>query len=118
MARDKRRILHVPARFMLLVAAGLWLPNQAPAGDVETAERNAEAALRVGDVESALRELTFAAKAGNAEAQFRLAALYRIGRGVAPNDAAAFEWMRQAAVNGHVEAQAQLGSFYLQGRGT
>ena len=52
------------------------------------------------------------AEPADAEAQYQLALRYVTGAGVAPDEAAALRWMRQAAEQGHVGAQYQLGSYY------
>ena len=57
------------------------------------------------------------AQGGDAEAQYQLASLYRSGRGVAQDDAAAFRWMKAAAEKGHANAQFNLAKMYLAGRG-
>ena len=77
-----------------IIAIALGAQSAAPASAQEltaappkaAAAQTGEAALRAGDFARAARELEAAAKAGNAEAQFRLAGLYRSGRGVAQSD--------------------------------
>jgi hypothetical protein len=76
-----------------------------------------EAALRIADYDTAAKALEAHAKKGVAEAQYRLAGLYRTGRGVTQNDAHAFQWMRSAAEQGHAAATEQLGMMLRTGRG-
>ena len=77
-----------------------------------------DSSVRAGAFQEAASLLEKQAKAGNAGAQYELGSLYRIGKGVAQDDAAAFYWMREAAQNGHVRAQYSLATMYLTGRGT
>jgi TPR repeat protein len=77
----------------------------------------ADAALRMGAFDRAANLLEQQAKAGDAEAQYKLASLYRLGRGVPQDEAAAFRWMKSAAERGHAEAQLNLAKMYLAGRG-
>jgi hypothetical protein len=77
----------------------------------------ADAALRAGAFDRAANVLQQQAKAGDPEAQYRLASLYRLGRGVEQDEAAAFRWMKSAAERGHAEAQLNLAKMYLAGRG-
>src|SRR5260370_19050420 len=58
------------------------------------------------------------AESRNSEAQYRLASLYRIGRGVPRDDLLAFKWMKAAAEQNHANAQFNLARMYLAGRGT
>ena len=58
-----------------------------------------------------------AADQNNAEAQFRLAALYRDGRGVTRDMAAAAEWYHKAAELGNASAQGTLAILYSMGQG-
>ncbi len=81
-------------------------------------DRAVESSVRSGAYSEAAALLETQAHAGNAEAQYQLASLYRIGRGVAQNETEAFRWMQQAANAGHVRAQYSLASMYLGGRGT
>ena len=77
----------------------------------------ADAALRAGAFDRAANVLQQQAKAGDPEAQYRLASLYRLGRGLEQDEAAAFRWMKSAAERGHAEAQLNLAKMYLAGRG-
>lgn len=103
------------ASFLALAAAhtpaNLCAQEQKKSGAVESP-------VRSGAYAEAAALLEKHARAGNADAQYQLASLYRIGRGVAHDDAEAFRWMRQAAKAGHVRAQYSLASTYLNGRGT
>src|SRR6185312_1800004 len=77
----------------------------------------ADAALRAGAFDRAANLLEQQAKAGDPEAQYKLASLYRLGRGVEQDEAAAFRWMKAAAERGHADAQLNLAKMYLAGRG-
>lgn len=58
-----------------------------------------------------------AAKQGDADAQFQLGEMYRDGRGVPRDYAAAIAWYRKAAQQGNVDGQFGLGSMYKWGFG-
>ena len=74
-------------------------------GSAQEVPASAESALRAGQFQRAAALFEQQAKAGDAEAQYRLASLYRLGRGVEQDDAAAFRWMKLAAGQGHADAQ-------------
>jgi TPR repeat protein len=74
-------------------------------------------AVRTGDFGRAATLLRKLADAGNPEAQYRLASLYRTGRGVPQDDLLAFKWMKAAAEQNHGSAQFNLAKMYLSGRG-
>jgi len=57
------------------------------------------------------------AEKGDAAAELQLAGLYRAGRGVARDEAAAIRWYRAAAEKGLPEAQFELGKIYDTGVG-
>jgi len=57
------------------------------------------------------------AEKGDAAAELQLAGLYRAGRGVARDEAAAIHWYRAAAEKGLPEAQFELGKIYDTGVG-
>jgi uncharacterized protein len=79
--------------------------------------RSIDSALLTGQFKQAAVLLARSANAGNAAAQYQLASLYRLGRGVPPDEALAFKWMRAAAEQGHLKAKFNLGAMYLAGRG-
>ena len=107
-----------PLVFLSCVAlAAACLPALSWAQDMHES-RAVESSVRSGNYNEAAALLETQARAGNAEAQYQLASLYRIGRGVAQNEAEAFRWMQQAANVGHIRAQYSLASMYLAGRGT
>jgi len=53
----------------------------------------------------------------NTDAQFYLARMYTLGRGVASNDKEAIKWYRKAAQLGHLTSQIYLGVIYFNGFG-
>jgi TPR repeat protein len=73
--------------------------------------------VRSGQFEQAAAVLRRAAEAGNADAQYKLASLYKLGRGVPQDDEQSFRWMKAAAEKGHQRAQLNLGRMLLTGRG-
>lgn len=58
-----------------------------------------------------------AALQGYADSQFRLGALYELGRGVAQDRDEALKWYLLAAKQGQARAQLKVGGMYEQGRG-
>src|SRR5215470_11692840 len=79
--------------------------------------RAADQAVRTGDFSRAATLLRRSAESGNSEAQYRLASLYRSGRGVPQDELLAFKWMKAAAEQNHPNAQFNLATMYLAGRG-
>jgi uncharacterized protein len=57
------------------------------------------------------------AEEGDAKAQFALAVMYDMGRGVPQSRAESVKWWRRAAERGHAGAQFALASIYLEGKG-
>lgn len=57
------------------------------------------------------------AERGDMEAQFELAEMYKAGRGVPRDAAAAATWYDKAAAQGYMPAQFELGCMYLNGLG-
>ena len=53
-----------------------------------------------------------AALKGHADAQFNLALLYELGRGVPPNPEKAIYWYKLAAAHGHWNAQYNLARLF------
>ena len=81
------------------------------------ASSEVDMAVRQGAFATAAKLLEKAAHAGNPEAQYQLASLYRSGRGVGQDDAAAMKWMKAAASQEHPKAQFNLAKMLLAGRG-
>src|SRR5882672_2833876 len=108
------RVLSVGALGWALLVAGA--DNGCAQGDRKGAP-GIDSAVRSGQFEQAATILKRAADAGNVEAQYELAALYRLGRGVAQDDQQSFRWMKAAAEKGHQKAQLNLGRMLLTGRG-
>ena len=103
---------------MLIGAGADSTPSFAEApGGQNAAMSPADEAVRTGDFGRAATLLRKLAEAGNPEAQYRLASLYRTGRGVAQDDMLAFTWMKAAAERNHTSAQFNLAKMYLAGRG-
>ncbi|HEY5047079.1 MAG TPA: TetR family transcriptional regulator [Rhizomicrobium sp.] len=66
----------------------------------------------------AARWLTLAAQQGDPLAAFKLATLYRSGRGVAADSAQAFRWFDSAARKGNCRAMQNLAVAFAEGWGT
>src|SRR6266478_64705 len=107
--------------YWLLPAATLVAGSAASFAQVasdETAIMNAiDHTVRTREFDRAATVLRKFAESGNSEAQYRLASLYRIGRGVPQDDLLAFKWMKAAAEQNHANAQFNLARMYLAGRG-
>ncbi|UVO52361.1 SPOR domain-containing protein [Sphingomonas sp. SUN019] len=58
-----------------------------------------------GDYRKAVDEWRGPATAGDADAQFNMGQAYKLGRGVAVDQAIAIEWYRKAALQNHAQAQ-------------
>lgn len=67
------------------------------------------------DPQLAARWFEQAANMGHAPAQYRLAGLYREGRGVAKDPAAAFQWFDRAATQGHILAMHNAAVLLAEG---
>jgi serine/threonine protein kinase len=74
-------------------------------------------AYESGNFIEAFRILEPLATAGDPIAQFKIATLYREGRGVLANNSLSLRWMREAAWQGQNEAQVALARMYLNGIG-
>ena len=57
------------------------------------------------------------AEQGDPTAQYNIATLYRLGRGVRADPVVATEWYQRAALLGHARSQVNLGRLYLSGTG-
>lgn len=74
-------------------------------------------AFNRGEYATAFRELARPAWRGDREAQYYLARLYELGRGVEKNPAEAVHYFRHAAEKGHPQAQHRLGMALVLGEG-
>jgi uncharacterized protein len=94
----------------VLAAGAIVIGGPATAGVPEGVEK-----WRAGEYKAAVTEwLPFAAR-GDAHALFNLGQAYKLGRGVAKNEAIAQEYYRKAATRGHGPAQEKLGiTLYAQ----
>lgn len=75
------------------------------------------AAHAAGRLKSAAVLFRKAAEQGHAIAQFNLALMYELGRGVAKDEQQAVFWYQKAANQGHAVAQTCLSSMFSEGRG-
>ena len=66
--------------------------------------------IRQRDYQQAVKLLGPLLKQNNAIAQFRMAGLYRAGKGIKRNQSKAIEYYEKAALNGHIDAQYTLAS--------
>ncbi|MCB2106428.1 MAG: sel1 repeat family protein [Rhodobacteraceae bacterium] len=96
--------------FAILPAAPSW-------GDARSDLDTAEKSFQAGDYANTLKLVRPLAEAGNAEAQRNLGVMYRTGRGVDKDIAAAIDWYRKSADQGFADAQFQLGVIYANGEG-
>src|SRR5215471_12775975 len=109
-------MFRVAAGLLTLLAAGSGAALAQASGEVP-AIPSVNAAVRNGEFAQAANLLAKSAEAGNVEAQYQLASLYRLGRGLPQDDGLAFKWMKKAAERGHVRAQFNLAKMLLAGRG-
>jgi len=99
--------MHGPRRYLSLLLLGLLLA-QPVFGDGEQSLSEIDTLIRMRDYPQAVRRLEPLAAKGNPEALYRLAGLYRIGRGVGKNFDIAKSLYLEAAGAGHAEAQFAL----------
>jgi hypothetical protein len=98
---------------LLLSLVLIVLAGSAAAGPYE----DGVAASERGDYVAAMALWRPLADEGAAQAQYRVAVLYDLGRGVARDYQAAVAWYRKAADRGHANAQHNLGTMYELGEG-
>ncbi|UCH73767.1 MAG: sel1 repeat family protein [Rhodospirillales bacterium] len=79
--------------------------------------RKAIALSREGRFVDAVPWYRAAAERGHVDAQFMLGTMYRTGRGVSRDDAAAAYWYQQASIAGNAWAQFSLGTMHIRGEG-
>jgi uncharacterized protein len=73
------------------------------------------AANQRGDYAAALADWRPLADQGNPDAQFRIGAMYELGRGVVRDHAQAKTWFIRAAENGSAISQLTMASMYVTG---
>ncbi len=116
MVKSKKKAAFLAVSGLSLLCSLPLLPLEV--AKAQSGELKAESKAPSGLFETAAALLEKRAHQGNSDDQYRLASLYRIGRGVPQNDTLAFAWMVKAANNGHARAQYSLATLYLAGRGT
>lgn len=84
------------------------------AGPVRADVKAGVDAWSAGDYATAVKEWREPAAKGDPDAQFNLAQAYRLGRGVAQDDAKALELYATAAKSGHIEAADHYGLMLFQ----
>jgi uncharacterized protein len=77
----------------------------------------AHRAIEKGDYDKAVLLISDLAIDGNATAQYELALLYEVGKGVGKSEEEAVNWFSEAADQGNKQAQHKLGSYYARGIG-
>ena len=112
--RPLRPSLTAPKWVCAALAVGLLIASATPAWS-QTGDPYA--AYQRGEFAAAARAFEPLAVRGDADAQYGLAVLYDLGRGVARDLQAAAAWYRQAAEQGVSEAQFNLGAMYANGEG-
>jgi cell division septation protein DedD len=95
----------------LLIGCGLLATIAAPA--LAGVKEGVDAWL-AGDYPKAVGEWRIPAQNGDADAQFNMGQAYKLGRGVAADQAIAMDWYRKAAMANHEQAQAVLGLTLFQ----
>lgn len=77
-------------------------------GELDAAYRLGELSMASGSDENAAKMFAIAAQRDHARAQFQLAKMYIVGRGVEADQAQGLEWLRKAAENGCADARLLL----------
>ncbi|TVV71320.1 hypothetical protein FOY91_17115 [Sphingomonas solaris] len=113
------------AGMLALLAAGAMVPAMAAAAPTkrrpttppteDMSVKQGADAWEAGNYARALAIWRPLADAGNADAQYNMAQSYRLGRGVAVDEAQARSWDLKAAQQDHPEAQANYGLLLFQG---
>lgn len=94
-----------------------WVSFEEASSDRLRAEGEAIKAYRRGDFTVALDQLVAVANQGSATAQFYVGEMLLNGRGVAKDEANAFQWYLAAASQGYTSAATTVGVLYLKGIG-
>lgn len=94
---------------IITIVLALWLPVPAQA-DTESQLKAVDKSIRLRDYRLAVKQLQPLIKQNIAEAQYRLAGLYRSGKGVKSNLIKATRLYEKAAINGLPDAQYTLAS--------
>jgi TPR repeat protein len=112
MFKIRHKFATFPANIGCAVAIGC-ATVALPARDID----DGIVAYESGEYGKAFQILKHNAERGDSRAQYLLGTLYRIGKGVPPDEHDAFRWYKLAAEDGLLEAQYQIGMMYLQGEG-
>ncbi len=94
---------------IIFLSLSLFLPNWVVA-DNNSELKKIDKSIRIRDYNAAVKQLQPLIKNNNAEAQYRLAGLYRAGRGVKKNLKKAINLYERASRSGHANAQFVLAS--------
>lgn len=103
---------HVLLSFALVLGGLIVSPAYAGPGEDGIALYNQK------NYADAVPKLQAAADIGHAEAQYYLAYMYNVGRGVRQSDETAFLWYNRAAEGGNDAAMVDVGYFHEIGKGT
>jgi TPR repeat protein len=116
--KQARKNICFIAVIIVCVAVASPLNAFADLTDTDSARlEQAEAAARIKDFETVATLLRPLAEQGNSVAQYKLAGLYRSGRGVQKNLETAFYWMLRSAILENSKAQYNVGSMNEKGWG-
>ena len=102
---------------VLMMMLALMLSMTAGAQTAEKLYQEGKALYDAKDYTKAVPKLKAAAEKGHKKAQYRLGLCYDKGKGVAENDALAFQWYSKSAAQGYHKAQYQVGKCYKDGEG-
>lgn len=106
------------SHYFCLMACGLACASPSIAAESTSAESLLEQAthhVAAGNEDAAFDCCLRAAKLGQPEAQYRLAVMYREGRGAERDFEEYLWWLNKAAEAGHVTAQVELAAHYQIG---
>jgi len=99
------------SRFVIIVLLIGFMPFASIADDIE----DGLLAYKQGDYQTAIAAWSLASQQGNIDADFHLAELYRLGKGVPQDNLRAESSYLKAAQQNHVSAQLNLGKLYYFG---
>ena len=105
-------------RILLLFMFLLCLPLSMAAQNVNQLFKEGKALYEAKNYDQAFPKLKVAAEKGHKKAQYRLGRCYEKGRGVAKDEALAFQWYTKSALKDYPKGQYALGMCYKDGIGT
>ena len=106
---DMKKVMMMMVTLMFCLTVG--------AQSAEKLYQEGKALYDAKDYTKAVPKLKAAAEKGHKKAQYRLGLCYDKGKGVAENNALAFQWYSKSAAQDYHKAQYQVGKCYKDGEG-